>query len=243
MQEIAVRGEGSRHAGGVKLADGSFIPADAVILAAGGASYPGTGSTGDGYVMAEKLGHTIQPIYPALVPLKTKEEWVKEASGLSLRNVRAKLFDGEKLLGSEFGEMLITHFGVEADYLTLALCRSQVEEENAALGIDLKPAWMKSVSMPGCRDLDKYTRKSLRNALKDLLPSPHTCSLASGIPPERPAHQVTRRSASALTDAEGAASYCHRNPLLSAAIVTQGGITLRSGSRTMASRLVGPVSC
>jgi predicted Rossmann fold flavoprotein len=246
VQEIAARGEGSRHAGGVKLADGSFIPADAVILAAGGASYPGTGSTGDGYVMAEKLGHTIQPIYPALVPLKTKEEWVKEASGLSLRNVRAKLFDGEKLLGSEFGEMLITHFGVSGPII-LTLSRfvaPRVEEgRTLRLEIDLKPALDEErLDARLQRDLDKYTRKSLRNALKDLLPKAliPVVIAETGIPPERPAHQVTKGDRHRLLRTlKGLPLTVTGTLSLSAAIVTQGGITLNEvDPRTMASRLV-----
>ncbi len=196
--------------------------------------------------MAERLGHTIQPIYPALVPLKTKEEWVKEASGLSLRNVRAKLFDGEKLLGSEFGEMLITHFGVSGPII-LTLSRfvaPRVEEGRALrLEIDLKPALDEErLDARLQRDLDKYTRKSLRNALKDLLPKAliPVVIAESGIPPERPAHQVTKGDRHRLLRTlKGLPLTVTGTLSLSAAIVTQGGITLNEvDPRTMASRLV-----
>ncbi|NLY52674.1 MAG: NAD(P)/FAD-dependent oxidoreductase [Firmicutes bacterium] len=246
VAEIVTRGAKPRHITGVKLADGSFLSADAVILASGGASYPGTGSTGDGYIMAERLGHTLQPLYPGLVPLKAKEEWVKEAAGLSLRNVRAKLLDGEELLGSEFGEMDITHFGVGGPII-LTLSRfvaPRVQQgKTLRLEIDLKPALDdERLDARLQRDLQKYTRKSLKNALKDLLPKvliPVVITL-SEIPPDRPAHQITREQRYRLLRLLKGLPLTITGTLpLSAAIVTQGGVTLAEvDPRTMASRLV-----
>lgn len=107
----------------VKLKDGSLLGCDSVILAAGGASYPGTGSTGDGYRIAEALGHTIVPLKPSLIPLETEEKWVKELQGLALKNVEAAVFyEGEKT-AAEFGEMLFTHFGVSGPVI-LTLSRT-----------------------------------------------------------------------------------------------------------------------
>ena len=91
------------HVAGVRTKSGAHYKADAVILAVGGASYPGTGSTGDGYAMAKKLGHTIVPLQPSLVPLETEEDWVKDVQGLSLRNVRATLLADGKMNVSEVG--------------------------------------------------------------------------------------------------------------------------------------------
>ena len=97
---------------GVQLQDGTRLDAAAVILATGGASYPATGSTGDGYALARAAGHTVTPIFPALVPLVTKETWVRDVQGLALRNVRAGLYRAGKKEQDFFGEMLFTHFGV-----------------------------------------------------------------------------------------------------------------------------------
>ena len=246
VEEIITRGAQPRHIAGVKLDDGSFLSADAVILATGGASYPGTGSTGDGYVMAEKLGHTLQPLYPALVPLKVKEKWVKEASGLNLRNVRARLLDGQELLGSEFGEMDITHFGVGGPII-LTLSRfvaPRVQNgKTLRLEIDLKPALDdERLDARLQRDFQKYARKSLKNALNDLLPKaliPVVIDL-SDIPPDRPTHQITREQRYRLLRLlKGLPLTITGTLSLSSAIVTEGGVTLDEVEpRTMASRLV-----
>ena len=246
VEEIITRGAQPRHIAGVKLDDGSFLSADAVILATGGASYPGTGSTGDGYVMAEKLGHTLQPLYPALVPLKVKEKWVKEASGLNLRNVRARLLDGQELLGSEFGEMDITHFGVSGPII-LTLSRfvaPRVQNgKTLRLEIDLKPALDdERLDARLQRDFQKYARKSLKNALNDLLPKaliPVVIDL-SDIPPDRPTHQITREQRYRLLRLlKGLPLTITGTLSLSSAIVTEGGVTLDEVEpRTMASRLV-----
>ncbi len=246
VEEIVVQGEKIRRAVGVKLTDGSLLSSDAVILASGGASYPATGSTGDGYIMAEKLGHTLKPLYPALVPLKTKEEWVKDAAGLSLRNVRARLFDGDELLGSEFGEMLITHFGVSGPIiLTLSRFVAPRTEQwkTLRLEIDLKPALDEErLDARLQRDLRKYARKSLKNALTDLLPKtliPVVIDLCQLLP-DRPAHQITREQRHRLVKVlKGLPLSVVGTLPLSAAIVTQGGVSLDEvDPRTMASRLV-----
>ena len=246
VEEIITRGAQPRHIAGVKLDDGSFLSADAVILATGGASYPGTGSTGDGYVMAEKLGHTLQPLYPALVPLKVKEKWVKEASGLNLRNVRARLLDGQELLGYEFGKKDITHFGVRGPII-LTLSRfvaPRVQNgKTLRLEIDLKPALDdERLDARLQRDFQKYARKSLKNALNDLLPKaliPVVIDL-SDIPPDRPTHQITREQRYRLLRLlKGLPLTITGTLSLSSAIVTEGGVTLDEVEpRTMASRLV-----
>ena len=123
----------------VKLQSGASLKADAVILCTGGASYPGTGSTGDGYKMAQKLGHTLVDIRPSLVPLETEEDWVKSVQGLSLRNVKATLLvDGEKKTDM-FGEMMFTHFGVTGPII-LSLSRAATEAlaNDCGIGAELK---------------------------------------------------------------------------------------------------------
>ena len=105
---------------GVILKDGTKMDADAVIVATGGLSYPSTGSTGDGYKMAEDAGHTVTECTPSLVPFNVKEEWVKSLQGLSLRNTAISIYSGKKKLYEDFGEMLFTHFGVSGPMILSA---------------------------------------------------------------------------------------------------------------------------
>ena len=105
---------------GVILKDGTTMAADAVIVATGGLSYPSTGSTGDGYKMAEDAGHTVTECTPSLVPFNVKEEWVKGLQGLSLKNTAISIYSGKKKLYEDFGEMLFTHFGVSGPMILSA---------------------------------------------------------------------------------------------------------------------------
>ena len=122
---------------------GKIYKAKSVIVATGGASYPGTGSTGDGYLFAQQLGHkVIQPL-PALVPLRTLEKWPKSLQGLNLRNVNASIWVNGQKKGEEFGEMLFTHFGISGPIiLTLSRIASHAlqEKHRVQIKIDLKPA-------------------------------------------------------------------------------------------------------
>ena len=145
---------------------------DAVILATGGLSYPGTGSTGDGYKFAEELGHTIISPKPSLVPLVVKEEWVKNLQGLSLKNIKIELKKGSKLVYSDFGEMLFTHYGVSGPVI-LSASRHLLDYDyrDIELYIDLKPALSEEkLDIRILRDFEKYNRKIFINALDDLLP-------------------------------------------------------------------------
>ncbi|MEG0590144.1 MAG: aminoacetone oxidase family FAD-binding enzyme, partial [Lachnospiraceae bacterium] len=105
---------------GIETEDGKKVGGDACIITTGGASYQTTGSTGDGYRFAKELGHQVTEIYPSLVPLEIKEEFVKRLQGLSLRNVRVSVWDGKKTLYQEFGEMLFTHYGVSGPLILSA---------------------------------------------------------------------------------------------------------------------------
>ncbi len=123
---------------GVRLQDGEEHLADSVILATGGASYPATGSTGDGYRLAKECGHTVTELHPSLVPLETKEDWPRRAQGLSLKNVTLQAWSGKKSVYKELGEMLCTHFGVSGP-LVLTASRHLIGAEDPRLTIDLKP--------------------------------------------------------------------------------------------------------
>ena len=141
-----------------------------VILATGGLSYPTTGSTGDGYAMAEALGHTIVPAQGSLVPLETEGSDAPDMQGLSLRNVEVKLLDAKgKKLFTDFGELLFTHFGVSGP--TVLSASAHLKGENCRLVIDLKPALDEGkLDARILRDLEMYKNRSMENALTDLLP-------------------------------------------------------------------------
>lgn len=159
---------------GVKVGDKIFN-CDAVILATGGLSYPKTGSTGDGFKLAKRLGHTITPILPALVPLEVEEDFVKDLQGLSLKNVRVKLLADGKNVAEQFGEMLFTHFGVSGPIiLTLSRQAAKLlaEKNLVELEINLKPALsFEQLDARILRDFDKFKGKIIKNSLHELLPS------------------------------------------------------------------------
>jgi len=230
---------------GVALHGGERIAAEAIVVATGGASYPKTGSSGDGYRLAEKLGHTIIPIRPALVPLVIAGSEPRAMMGLSLRNVQVRLLlDGEET-ASDFGEMLFTHFGVSGPIiLTLSgpavalLGRGRLE-----MSINLKPALSpEKLDARLLRDLDRYGKRSYRNLLKGLLPQKmiDVVVARTGIPPEKPAHQINVEERGRLRELLHDFRLTivgHRS--IDEAIVTAGGVDTREvDPRTMASRLV-----
>lgn len=243
VKEILTEGG---KAAGVRLASGEILPADAVILAVGGASYPGTGSAGDGYEIARKLGHTVTEIRPSLVPLETEEDWVKEAQGLSLRNVQVTLLaDGEKA-GEEFGEMMFTHFGVTGPII-LSLSRTAAEQLQKGafveLVINLKPALTpEKLEARVQRDFEKYIRKEIKNALHDLLPNKLIMPVIdlAYLPPDKPIHQVTREERLRLVETlQNLTLTITRTRPIAEAIVTAGGVSTKEiQPKTMESRLV-----
>lgn len=154
---------------GVRTTEGTYS-APAVILATGGASYPATGSTGDGYGFARSLGHTVVEPQGSLVPLETAGEDCQRMQGLSLRNVGVKLLNAKgKVLYKDFGELLFTHFGVSGPTVLSASCH--LKGEGCRLVLDLKPALEESkLDARILRDLDMYQNRTMENALTDLLP-------------------------------------------------------------------------
>ena len=232
---------------GVRLESGDTVAADAVVLAVGGASYPLTGSTGDGYAMARDAGHHIVPIFPALVPLCTAEGWVRDVQGLSLRNVRAALYSAGKKQAEEFGEMMFTHFGVTGPII-LRLSRRAAELMNGGadtltLNLNLKPALSYEVLHARIeRDFSKYERKQVRNGMIDLLPKRLIDIVlgAAQISPERTTGQVSAKERNRLAQTLQALllTITGTHPLAEA-IVTAGGVETREiDPRTMASKIV-----
>ena len=179
---------------GVLLQNGKRELADAVIVATGGLSYQTTGSTGDGYGMAQAAGHSLIEVQPSLVPLVTDKE-PKQLQGLSLKNVSARLLsdNGRKVLYEGFGEMLFTHFGVSGPLILSA--SSFYQGGSAVLQLDLKPALtQQQLDKRLLRDFEDNRNKQFKNALGGLFPSKLIPVMVqcSGIDPETPVHEITR---------------------------------------------------
>ena len=221
------------------------LKADSLIIATGGNSYSSTGSTGDGYRFAKSLGHTVTPILPALVPFVVKEEWEKELQGLSLKNAQVTIYDGDRQVYSEFGEMLFTHFGVSGPTVLSASSYAAkiIKNKPLRLVIDLKPALtFEQLDERILRDFDEYKNKAYKNSLDKLLPKkliPVIIEL-SGIDPEKKVNAVTREERHGLVTAM-------KNMQLTLtglrgfneAIITQGGVSVKQiNPSTMESKLV-----
>jgi hypothetical protein len=231
---------------GVKDSHARVYHAPAVVVTTGGASYPATGSTGDGYRLAKSVGHTVVPIRPALVPLETAGDVAQRLQGLSLRNAAVRLrIDGQQAADA-FGEMLFTHFGVSGPmilYLSKLAVDALCAGRKVELSIDLKPALdKKTLDARLLRDIDAQGKKHFQNLLKGLLPSKliPVCVDLVGIPAHKVAHQITAEERTRLLkwlkdfrlEVTG-----HRG--FAEAIVTAGGVALDEiDPRTMESRLV-----
>lgn len=230
----------------VTLGDGKVISADAVILATGGSSYPGTGTTGDGYRMAGEIGHTIIPLKPSLVPLETEEDWIKEVQGLSLKNVEATAYQGETKIVSEFGEMLFAHFGITGP-IVLSMSRKITtlleQGEKIRFSINLKPALTpEQLDARLQRDFAKFNKKQLINSMNELLPKsliPVVIKL-SGIPETKAVHQITKEERLKLVETVRKLTLTIAKPRpLKEAIVTAGGVSVKEiNPKTMASKLI-----
>ena len=226
---------------GVKLA-GETISAQWVILATGGLSYPTTGSTGDGYEMAARLGHTIVPAQGSLVPLETAGEDCQKMQGLSLRNCAVKLVNAKgKVLYRDFGELLFTHFGVSGPTVLSASCH--LKGEGCRLIIDLKPALEDSrLDERILRDLELYQNRAMENALTDLLPRSMIPVVLGrlDIDPMLQANSLTRQKRRALVELLKAFSVeiTGKRPVAEA-IITSGGVkTGEIDPKTMESKKI-----
>lgn len=221
-------------------------PCRAAIIATGGVSYPATGSTGDGYRITEMVGHSIVPIRPALVGLRTRGETAKLLQGLSLKNVNARLFIGGKKRSEKFGEMLFTHFGLSGPII-LTLSRNAVDalrdKGEVLISVDLKPALNDSkLDARLLRDIKAHGRKQFHTMLKELLPSKmiDVCCESVDIPRDIQANQLSaeqrRRLKNWLKDFRFEITG-HRSA--DEAIVTAGGVSLSEiDPRSMSSRIV-----
>jgi predicted Rossmann fold flavoprotein len=230
---------------GVALESEERIVTRAAVVATGGASYPKTGSTGDGYRLAQEVGHRLIPVRPALVPLVIAGPEPRAMMGLSLRNVEVRLLlDGQEF-ARDFGEMLFTHYGVSGPIiLTLSgpavarLGRGRLE-----MSVNLKPALSpEALDARLRRDLDRFGKRAYRNLLKELLPQKmiDVVVARTGIPGDKPGHQITADERLRLRQLlhDFRLTIVGHRPL-DEAIVTAGGVdTQEIDPRTMASRLV-----
>lgn len=229
---------------GVKVGEKIFN-CDAVILATGGASYPKTGSTGDGFRLARRLGHTITEILPSLVPLEIEED-IKSLQGLSLRNVCVKLLSDGKKVAEQFGEMLFTHFGVSGPIiLTLSRQAAKLlaEKKFLELEINLKPALtIEQLDARILRDFDKFKGKIIKNSLHELLPAkmiPIILDLAF-IDENKRVDEITAAERRRLVEnLRGMLLTVTKTRPIAEAIVTSGGISLKEiNPKTMESKII-----
>ena len=230
------------------VTDRETYHADAVVIATGGKSYPATGSTGDGYMLAAQVGHKITDIRPSLVPIVTEEPWVKDLMGLSLRNVELSVVAKNKVQAKMFGEMMFTHFGITGPIVlslshTVGKLMRKKNIGTIGLDINLKPALSpETLDKRLQKDFDLYSKKQLINGMKDLLPSrliPLIIELA-GIDPQKPINQISKEERQQI------GYMLQHMPLtvkglrpVEEAIVTAGGISLKEfNPKTMESKLV-----
>ena len=239
---------------GVKCQNKKVISADKVILATGGKSYPITGSTGDGYEMVKKLGHTITKIKPSLVPLETYEQELHQSlQGLSLRNIKIKLIDTSKnkLIYEDFGEMLFTHFGVSGPVILSAsahLVRYKkidelLENKKIKLSIDLKPALTEEkLNDRILRDFEELKNKSFKNSLDKLLPQKLIPVIIeySGINPEKQVNSITKQERLTLVNLLKEFDVTIKKfRKIDDGIITSGGVSIKEvNPKTMESKIV-----
>lgn len=233
------------HVVGIVTDDGKTVYSDSVIVATGGLSYPGTGSTGDGYKFAKKAGHTVMPLLPSLVPLKSDDWFCSELMGLSLKNTAIVIKNSKgKTIYKDFGEMLFTHFGVSGPMI-LSASRHLLGrfDEEMTLYIDMKPALdQKTLDSRILKDFEKYINKDLKNALNDLLPQkiiPIIISL-SGIDEAKKIHDITKEERKRLAELiKGLPVHLTGTAGFNEAVVTSGGInTDEIDPSTMESKIV-----
>lgn len=228
---------------GVETSEGT-ISCRAAVICTGGLSYPLTGSTGDGYRMAQELGHTVTECRPSLVPLESDDDYCAEMQGFSLKNVTLSAFEDDKLIYKELGEMLFTHFGVSGPLVLSASSHMRsFGSSKYRLEIDLKPALdEKKLDARLLRDFEKYQNRDFQNALGDLAGRTMIPVLVqlSGIPPETKVNSITREQRHALLKLLKAFPVSISGPRpIDEAIITSGGVCLKEvNPRTMESKLV-----
>ena len=231
------------RAAGVELKGGEILEGDSVIIATGGKSYASTGSTGDGYGFAKSCGHQVSELYPSLVPLECREDYVKALQGLSLKNVSLKIYSGNKKIYDDFGEMLFTHFGISGPLVLSASGFITDRDFPLRACIDLKPALDKAaLDKRLLREFDENKNKNFINVLPSLLPSKLVPVVAelSGIDPYKKVNSVEKRERESLL------GILKEFPLtiigtrdFNEAIITRGGVSVKGvNPKTMESKLL-----
>ena len=217
---------------------------DKLIISTGGKSYPTTGSTGDGYKFANKLGHEIVKIKPSLVPIEIKENWIKDLQGLSLKNVSLFAYSKNKIIYEEFGEMIFTHYGISGPIvLSMSNYLHSSSNNKINLFIDFKPGLDDhKLDTRILRDFELYNNKQIKNSLNDLLPQkliPIIINL-SEIDPDKTVNQVTKEERSRLQNniKKFPITFKSFRPI-EEAIITSGGISVKNiNPSTMESKIL-----
>jgi predicted Rossmann fold flavoprotein len=227
----------------VVLTDGRVIEGDSFILCTGGKSYPLTGSTGEGFNFARKLGHKIIDPKPSLVPIEIKEEWVKELQGLSLKNIEFTISNGKKILFKDFGEMIFTHFGISGPVILSGSRFVKNDGVTYTASLDLKPALDdKELDLRIQKDFQKYINKDFKNSLVDLLPKRliETIIHLSEISGDKKVNEVTKEERKKLVSLLKNFSFTVKGLRpIEEAIVTAGGVdTKEIDPSTMRSKLI-----
>lgn len=227
------------------MANGKNIPADAVILATGGYSYPSTGSTGEGHTMAKELGHRVTKCVPALVPFIAKEEWIKELQGLSLKNCGVQIWDKNKVIYEDFGELLFTHFGVSGPTVLSASSYvvDIIKTRELKLVIDFKPALdKKQLDARILRDFEKNINRSFANSLDELFPKSLIPVMIerTGIEPTKKVNEITKEERLKLLELTKAFDLTLTGLRgFNEAIITHGGVDVRDvDPHTMESKII-----
>lgn len=229
----------------ILLKNGQKVEGDACIIATGGFSYKTTGSTGDGYRFARELGHRVADIIPALVPLVIKEWYAKELQGLSLKNVQATIYDGNKKIYDDFGEMLFTHYGVSGPLMLSAssYIGKTLSDKELQLVIDLKPALsMEQLDQRVIRDFEENKNKQFKNAIGKLFPSkliPIMLEL-SEIDPDKKVHLISKEERQSFVSLiKNFTMTITGLRDFNEAIITKGGVNVKEiNPSTMESKLV-----
>lgn len=229
---------------GVRISEG-ILPADAVIICTGGASYPRTGSDGDGYRFAKAAGHTVTPLLPSLVPIVSRDKVCAEMQGLSLKNVSltVRATASGKTVYEDFGEMMFTHFGLTGPMILSASAHlPDLTPGKYEAIINLKPALdEKTLDARLLSDFQKYQNKDFQNALGDLLPAKMIPIVLrrSGIPPHKKVNSVTKEERKLLRELlQGFRVSLDSFRPINEAIVTKGGVAIREiHPKTMESKL------
>lgn len=241
VKDIRTEDDGTKT---VITQDKRALKCESVIIATGGMSYPLTGSTGDGYRFAKKIGHTVTEIKPSLVPIELNEPYVKQLMGLSLKNVELKVTEGKKTLYTDFGEMLFTHFGASGPIVLSASSHMKdPAKHNYTISIDLKPALdFETLDKRILRDFQEQKNKDFINSLGALLPKkmiPVIVNL-SGISPNTKVNEITREQRHNLVNILKNLTFTVKKfRPVTEAIITSGGVNVKEiNPSTMESKLV-----